>query len=703
MYYLNVMAGPGAERAWLICDDPAHASGPRHVGRPDHRPETPVRSRVIRRRGMTVLTVAQATVRFLEAQYVERDGVRQLFFAGCWGIFGHGNVAGVGQALLEREQSADPSHLRFFHGRNEQAMVHAAVAYARQSDRLAAMAVTASSWAPVRPTWSPVLRSRRSTVFRCCCCPATRSRPASPVPCCRSSRSSQQGDISVNEVFRPVSVYFDRVDRPRAARIRPAARDAHPDRSGRDRRRDDRAAAGRAGRVVRLPRRLFAERVWHVARPVPEPSALERAVAAIRSARRPLIVAGGGVIYSQANEALRTFVEATGIPVGESQAGKGSLTYDHPQSVGAIGATGTTAANALAAEADVVIGIGTRYSDFTTASRTVFQGEGGGGEGVRFVNLNVSAFDTHKHSAVSLVADAREGLTALTAALEGWAADAAYTARATELATEWDAVVERAYTGEGAPEVADGLAIQSQVIGAVNELSDPRDVVVCAAGSMPGDLHELWRTRDRKGYHVEYGFSCMGYEIAGGLGVKLAALDAEDDRDVFVMVGDGSYLMMNTELVTAVAEGIKVIVVLVQNHGYASIGALSQSLGSQRFGTSYRYRTDTGLDGDKLPVDLAANAASLGADVLAVAGIDEFRAAVLKAKASTRTTVIHVETDPLVPAPDSPAWWDVPVAEVSVLESTQQARRTYEEHKTRQRAYLAPAPEQTRLDQRGNA
>lgn len=646
---------------------------------------------------MTTLTVAQATVRFLEAQYVERDGAEQLFFAGCWGIFGHGNVAGVGQALLEREQSGDPSHLRFFHGRNEQAMVHAAVAYARQSDRLAAMAVTASvgPGATNMITGAALATINRLPVLLL---PGDTfaTRVASPV--LQELENSQQGDISVNDVFRPVSVYFDRVNRPEqlASALLHAMRIL-----------TDPAETGAVTLALPqdvqaesfdFPDELFAKRVWHIARPVPEPSALARAVAAIRNARKPLIVAGGGVAYSQANEALKAFVEATGIPVGESQAGKGSLAYDHPQSVGAIGATGTTAANALAEEADVVIGIGTRYSDFTTASRTVFQGGN-----VQFVNLNVSAFDTHKHSAVSLVADAREGLTALTAALDGWRVDEDYTARATELATEWDTIVQRAYDGVDAPDVAEGLAIQSQVIGAVNELSDPRDIVVCAAGSMPGDLHKLWRTRDRKGYHVEYGFSCMGYEIAGGLGVKLAALDADDQRDVFVMVGDGSYLMMNTELVTAVAEGIKVIVVLVQNHGYASIGALSQSLGSQRFGTSYRYRTATGLDGDKLPVDLAANAASLGADVLVAAGIEEFREAVLTAKASTRTTVIHVETDPLVPAPDSPAWWDVPVAEVSALESTQQARRAYDEHKTRQRAYLAPAPEETILDQRGNA
>lgn len=644
---------------------------------------------------MTVLTVAQATVRFLEAQYTERDGVETAFYTGCWGIFGHGNVAGVGQALLEREQSGDPSHLRFFHGRNEQAMVHAAVAYARQRDRLAAMAVTASvgPGATNMVTGAALATINRLPVLLL---PGDTfaTRVASPV--LQELENLQQGDISVNDIFRPVSVYFDRIDRPEqlASALLHATRIL-----------TDPAETGAVTLALPqdvqaesydFPEELFAKRVWHVARTVPQPAALARAVEAIRSSSRPLIVAGGGVTYSQANDALAAFVEATGIPVGESQAGKGALPYNHPQSVGAIGATGTTAANALAAEADVVIGIGTRYSDFTTASRTVFQGGGGAAEGVRFVNLNVSAFDAHKHSAISLVADAREGLTALTAALDGWRADEAYTARATELAAEWDAIVERAYTGDGAPTVAEGLAIQSQVIGAVNELSDPRDIVLCAAGSMPGDLHKLWRTRDRKGYHVEYGFSCMGYEIAGGLGVKLAILDqtrltAEADRDIFVMVGDGSYLMMNTEIVTAVAEGIKVIIVLVQNHGYASIGALSQSLGSQRFGTAYRYRTDTGLDGDKLPVDLAANAASLGADVLQVSGIDDFRAAVLKAKESSRTTVIHVDTDPLVPAPDSPAWWDVPVSEVSVLESTQQARRVYEDNKSRQRSYLTPA------------
>jgi 3D-(3,5/4)-trihydroxycyclohexane-1,2-dione acylhydrolase (decyclizing) len=431
------------------------------------------------------------------------------------------------------------------------------------------------------------------------------------------------------------------------------------------------------------PVELFAERIWHVARPVPERAALERAVEVIRSARRPLLVAGGGVIYSGATEALDAFATATGIPVGQTQAGKGALPFDHPLSVGAIGSTGTTAANALAREADVVIGIGTRYSDFTTASRTAF-----GDPGVRFVNVNVASLDAAKQSAVGVVADARETLVALTEALAGWSVDEAYRNRTAELAATWEDTVEAAYhpatpsAGEG------GRLTQNEVIGAVNDVSAPRDVVVCAAGSMPGDLHKMWRTRDPKGYHVEYGYSCMGYEVAGGIGVAMA----DPDRDVFVMVGDGSYLMMATELVTAVQEGVKVIVVLVQNHGFASIGALSEQLGSQRFGTRYRYRSSSGrLDGDVLPVDLAANAASLGVDVLVAQDGPSLEAALRKAKAGDRTTVVHVETDPLVDAPDSESWWDVPVSEISTLESTQDARAVYERWKSRQHPYLAPS------------
>ncbi|MGH8971449.1 MAG: thiamine pyrophosphate-dependent enzyme, partial [Actinomycetes bacterium] len=326
-------------------------------------------------------------------------------------------------------------------------------------------------------------------------------------------------------------------------------------------------------------------------------------------------------------------------------------------------------------EADLVIGVGTRWSDFTTASSSAFAGDD-----VRFVNVNVAAFDAAKLAGVSVVADARSTLEALMDALSGWSVEHDYRARATRLAAEWDRVVEDAYHLGHRP-----LPAQSEVLGAVNEVSEPRDVVVCAAGSMPGDLHKLWRTRDPKGYHVEYGYSCMGYEIAGGLGVKLAA----PDREVFVMVGDGSYLMMAQELVTAVQEGVKLVVVLVQNHGFASIGDLSESVGSQRFGTQYRMRSAGGrLDGDIVPVDLAANAESLGADVLRARTIDELRSALVKARGSDRTTVVHVETDPLVPAPGSGSWWDVPVAEVSELNTTQAARAAYDEAKRAQRTHL---------------
>ncbi|MBA2768420.1 MAG: 3D-(3,5/4)-trihydroxycyclohexane-1,2-dione acylhydrolase (decyclizing), partial [Sporichthyaceae bacterium] len=548
------------------------------------------------------LTVGQALVRFLAQQHTERDGVEHRLFAGCFGIFGHGNVAGVGQALLEAELGA-PDSLRYYLARNEQGMVHASVAFARMHNRLRTFACTASigpgstnmvtGAALATVNRLPVLLLP-SDVF------ATRVAP----PVLQELESTTGGDVSVNDVFRPVSRFFDRVSRPEQL---PSAL------LGAMRVLTDPVETGAVtlalpqdvqAEAYDWPVGLFATRVWQVPRPAPDTAALARAVDLVRSAQRPLLVVGGGVIYSEATEALRAFATATGIPVAETQAGKGSLPYDHPLALGAVGSTGTAAANAVAREADLVIGVGTRYSDFTTASRTAFQDPD-----VRFVNLNVARFDAAKHAGVALVADARAALEALAEALAGWSVDPAYRERGSRLAAAWDETVERAYRLGHQP-----LPAQSEVIGVVNDVSDARDVVVCAAGSMPGELHKLWRTRDPKGYHVEYGYSCMGYEIAGGLGVRMAC----PDRDVFVMVGDGSYLMMAQVLVTAVQEHLKIIVVLVQNHGFASIGALSEQLGSQRFGTSYRYRNpSTGrLDGDVLPVDLAANAASLGVHVV---------------------------------------------------------------------------------------
>jgi 3D-(3,5/4)-trihydroxycyclohexane-1,2-dione acylhydrolase (decyclizing) len=621
------------------------------------------------------LTVAQALVRFLSVQYSERDGVERRLVEGCFGIFGHGNLAGIGQALLESEL-AEPGVFPYRQSRNEQAMVHTAAAYARMRDRLSTLACTTSigPGATNLVTGAALATINRLPVLLL---PGDyfATRVANPV--LQELEYQQSHDVSVNDTLRPVSRYFDRINRPEQL---PSALLAAM------RTLTDPAETGAV--TLALPQdvqteafdwsaELFERRVWHVARPRPDTSALARAAELIRGAQRPLLVAGGGVIYSGATAALREFADATGIPVAETQAGKGALPYDHPLALGAVGATGSRAANEFAREADVVIGVGTRWSDFTTASRTAFAHPG-----VRFVNVNITAFDAAKHAGVAVVGDARETLTELGRVLgaSGWSAAPEYRARADRARLDWDAAVEAAYTLGHGP-----LPAQSEVIGAVNEAAGPRDVVVCAAGSMPGDLHKLWRTRDPKGYHVEYGYSCMGYEIAGGLGVKMA----EPDREVFVLVGDGSYLMLAQEIATAVQEGVKLIVVLVQNHGFASIGGLSESVGSQRFGTAYRYRTGSGrLDGEVLPVDLAANAASLGAHVLRAATVKDLRAALKEAKRADRTTVVHIETDPLVGAPDTGAWWDVPVAETSVLESTRAARARYEAAKKDQRPYL---------------
>ncbi|WP_404386124.1 3D-(3,5/4)-trihydroxycyclohexane-1,2-dione acylhydrolase (decyclizing) [Knoellia locipacati] len=642
--------------------------------------------------GETVrLTVAQATIRFLGQQWSERDGERQRLFAGCLGIFGHGNVAGIGQALLQEELSASKAgriaDLPYVLARNEQAMVHTAVGYARQKDRLQTWVCTAS----VGPGSTNMLTGAAlATINRIpvLLLPSGTFATRVSAPVLQELETPYAGDVTVNDAFRPLSRFFDEVNRPEqlpSALLSAMRVLTDPVETG--------AVTISLPQDVQAeafdwPVELFDERVWHVARPVPEASRIAAAADVVRSARKPLVVAGGGVHYSGAEEALAAFAEATGIPVAETQAGKGSLLHGHPQLVGAVGSTGTTAANALAAEADVVIGVGTRWSDFTTASRTAFARRG-----VRFVNLNIAGFDAGKQSGVAVVADARESLVALTDALDGWSVSDTFRKRQGTLWRRWDKAVQTAYDPPSSvtDALADGLLTQASVIGAVNELSDPRDVVLCAAGSMPGDLHKLWRVRDRKGYHVEYGYSCMGYEVPASIGIRLA----DPTRDVFAMVGDGGWLMMPTELVTAVQERVKVVIVLVQNHGFHSIGSLSEGLGSQRFGTSYRMRGEGShrLDGDVLPVDLAANARSLGAHVIEVHSRDELADAIAAAKAwpsDGGPVVIHVETDPRVFAPDSESWWDVPVAEVSDLSSTQSAHADYVEHKQDQRPFLAP-------------
>jgi 3D-(3,5/4)-trihydroxycyclohexane-1,2-dione acylhydrolase (decyclizing) len=621
------------------------------------------------------LTAAQALVRFLAAQHVERDGRRQRYFGGCFGIFGHGNVAGIGEALLQH-----PELLRYHQARNEQAMVHTAVAYARMRNRLGALVCTSSigPGATNMVTGAALATINRLPVLLV---PGDVFAGRGPDPVLQQLEVPWAGDVSVNDVFRPVSRYFDRIARPE--QVIPAALAAmrvltSPADTG--------AVALAFPQDVQAeafdcPEELLAERVWHVPRPAPDPAALAAAAAAIRGARRPLVVAGGGVVYAEATEQLRAFCDATGIPVGETQAGKGSLPYDHPSNLGAIGATGTFAANRLAASADLVIGIGTRYSDFTTASKTAFRDPD-----VRFVNINVAEIDTAKHGAVRVTADARVALEQLTEAVRGHVVDDAYRVEAARLNAEWDAEVARLYSLGHGP-----LPAQSEVIGAVNDATSPTDVMVCAAGAMPGDLHKLWRTRDPKGYHVEYGYSCMGYEIAGGIGVKLAA----PEREVVVLVGDGSYVMMPGEIVTAVQERLKLTVVLVDNHGFNSIGALSRSLGLQGFGTQYRYVDGDRpvLDGDDsppptLPLDLAANAASLGANAERVASIDELRSALARARDADGVSVIVVEVDRYEGVPSYESWWDVPVAEVSELSSVQAARREYETARRAERAFL---------------
>jgi 3D-(3,5/4)-trihydroxycyclohexane-1,2-dione acylhydrolase (decyclizing) len=615
------------------------------------------------------LTMAQAIVRFLKNQYVERDGIEQPFFAGCFGIFGHGSLAGMGQAL---QQHPD---FRYYLTRNEQAMVHTAAAFAKVKNRLGTFACSTS----IGPgATNMVTGAAMATVNRLpvLLLPGDIFARRNVAPVLQQLEQPYTQDIGVNDAFKPVSRYWDRLYRPeQAITALPEAMRVLTSPA------DTGAVTLALPQDVQAeahdyPTALFEKRVWTIPRPRPDAELLRRAAQLVRSSRQPLIVAGGGVLYSEATDALKKFVEQTGIPVGETQAGKGSMRYDHPLALGAIGVTGTFGANIMAREADLVIGIGTRYSDFTTASKTAFQNPN-----VRFINVNVAEFDAYKHAALPLTGDARVALEELRVALEGYQTSADYRARAAQFNKEWDEEVSRLYgLGHDAP------ISQSAAIGAVNEAAGERGIVVCAAGSLPGDLHKLWRTRSPNGYHLEYGYSTMGYEIAGGLGIKMAA----PDREVFVMVGDGSYLMMSQEIVTAVAESVKLNVVLINNYGFASIEGLSKWAGSGGFGTHYRYRnSQTGhLDGERLPVDYAANARSLGAHVIEANDYPSLQAALAESLQQSKTTVIVVETDRDQRVPGYESWWDVPVAEVSEMESVQQSRADYEEMRSKEKYHL---------------
>jgi 3D-(3,5/4)-trihydroxycyclohexane-1,2-dione acylhydrolase (decyclizing) len=630
------------------------------------------------------LTVAQALVRFLAAQHVQRDGVRGRFFAGCLGIFGHGNVAGLGQALAQYSD-----RLAYHPARNEQSMVHVASAFARQRNRLSTFACTSS----VGPgATNMVTGAALATVNRLpvLLLPGDTFATRGPHPVLQQLEVSADATVSVNDCFRPVSRFYERVERPE--QLFEAALSAM-------RVLTDPAETGAVTLALPedvqteafdVPASFLEDRVWTIYRQPPSPEAVGRAVALIRAAQRPLIVAGGGVIYSEALDALRQLVDLTGIPVAETQAGRGALLSSHPLSLGAVGATGTAAANRLARVADLVIGIGTRWADFTTASKSAFQDPD-----VRFVNVNVGGFDAAKLSGLPLLGDARVVLQELLGALGDWRTDDQWQRRAREESVGWGQAVARLVSASEGP-----LPSQASVIGAINDAAGETGVVVCAAGSAPGDLHKLWRARDPagKGYHVEYGYSCMGYEIPGAIGVKLAA----PEREVIAFVGDGSYLMAPGELVTAVAEGIPITIVLVENHGYASIGALSRSVGGAGFGTHYRFSSNGALpvdeDGvvraDALPVDLAANAESLGAQVIRARSVEDLRAGLRAAREATGgPTVVWIETDRYAGVASYDGWWDVPVAEVAEQESVRAARLEYERAHSAQRTHLEASDE----------
>jgi 3D-(3,5/4)-trihydroxycyclohexane-1,2-dione acylhydrolase (decyclizing) len=618
------------------------------------------------------LTVGQAMAAFLKNQYVERDGVEYRFFAGVLGIFGHGIIGGFGQAL---QQSQEP---RYYQTRNEQASVHIATAFAKVKNRMQTM-ICISSIGP--GATNMVTGAATATVNRLpvLLIPGDIFARRNVAPVLQQLESPQTQDISVNDCFKPVTKYWDRINRPdqiitalpEVMRVLTSPADTG-------------AAALCMPQDVQAeawdyPAAMFEKRVWRIPRNRADSAAIARAAALIRASKRPMVVAGGGVLYSSAEETLRRLVAATGIPVGETMAGKNSLRYDDPLNMGAIGVTGTRAANIIARDADLVIGIGTRYTDFTTCSKTAFREPD-----VRFVNINVAEFDAFKHHAVPVTGDAKVTLEELSRALEGWRVDSGYEQQARTLHDEWETEVSRIYEIRNEP-----LPSQGEIVGAVNELSKPESIMVCAAGSLPGDLHKLWRSRHSRNFHMEYGYSCMGYEIAGGLGAKMA----EPARDVYVLVGDGSYLMLANEIVTSVQEGYKLIIVLFDSEGYNSIGGLSRSLGQKGFGTRYAFPEKGALPDDEsprvrpLPIDLAENARSLGAAVIKCANYGEFTAAMQEARKTDRTTVLYVHVDRYVQVPGYESWWDVPPAEVSEMESVRDARRKWEPMRAKERYY----------------
>lgn len=622
------------------------------------------------------LTTAQATIRFLINQYSERDGKEYRLIPGTFGIFGHGNVCGIGQALLQNELDSTPDGgvMEYYMPRNEQGAVHAAAAFAKAKNRLQTLAVTTSigPGALNMVTGAALATTNRVPVLLL---PSDQFATRYPDPVLQQLEDPRSLDVTVNDAFRCVSRFFDRINRPE--QLMPSLMNAM-------RVLTDPAETGAV--VLAMPQdvqaeafdwpvEMFEKRVWHVRRPAVSETEMARAAAIIKSAKRPLIVSGGGTIYAEASQELRDLASATGIPVSDTQAGKGAINYDHECAVGGVGSTGANSANHLADKTDVVIGVGTRYSDFTTASHTQFKNPD-----VRFVNINVKAFDAAKHAGEMVVSDAKLALAALKEALGDYRVSEDYSR---EIASEREDWFEKTAECYGAHDQE--LPAQTEVFGALNDMMGDNDVVINAAGSMPGDLQCLWQAKTPVQYHVEYAFSCMGYEIPAAMGVKMALPDSE----VVAIVGDGTYQMLPMELATVVQENIKVIYVLLQNYGFSSIGSLSESHGSQRFGTRYRMGAGNphNEDGELLPVDIAKNAESWGLKVLKVHTIEEFRDAYRQAEKSEQAVMIHIETNLFGPNPPNCSYWDVAVPEVSRIESTQQARKEYEEALVDQRHY----------------
>ena len=601
------------------------------------------------------LTMAQALTRYLSRQMTEIDGRKVPLFGGVWAIFGHGNVAGMGEALYQVRDS-----LPTFRAHNEQAMAHAAIAYAKAHFRRRVMAAT-TSIGPGATNLVTACALAHVNRLPLLLLPGDVFANRHPDPVLQQVEDFGDGTVSVNDCLRPVSRYFDRISRPE--QIIPAlARSMQV--------LTDPAECGPVtlalcqdvqAEAYDYPESFFAERVWAPRRPRPDRRELEAAVIALKKAGKPLVIAGGGVLYSGASDRLAAFSQRFGIPVCETQGGKSSLPDRHPLNMAAVGVTGTSAANRLAAEADVVLALGTRLQDFTTGSWALFQNAG-----KTIVGLNVQPFDAGKHRALPLVADAAEGLDALSEALGGWTAPGAWTENAERGKADWAKAADRVTAATNAE-----LPSDAQVIGAVQRVMGEEITLLHAAGGLPGELHKLWRAGGPGSYHAEYGYSCMGYEIAGGLGVKMA----KPGEEVVVMVGDGSYLMLNSEIATSVMLGLKLTIVLLDNRGYGCINRLQMGTGGANFNNLLRdVRHETLPD-----IDFTAHAASLGAIAEKVRSIAGLEAALAKAKGNDRTTVIVIDTDPLISTEEGGAWWDVAVPEVSERPQVNAARRKYEE------------------------